>query len=125
MTAKLDDQGVFRTKDGIRVEVWVSLHKQVGRDRRKTACRNEQVNVGRAERMTPKRAEHLPNGSIVCYGVGDGFDSHKAVASLAVGAELAAQIHLGLLGVLLLVQPVFVGLPDVEQGTSNGCPIGR
>src|SRR5713101_6014712 len=80
--------------------------------------------MGRAERMTPKCSEQLPNRSIVWYSVGDGFDSHKAVASLAVGAELAAQIHLGLLGVLLLVQPVFVCLPDIEQSTGNGCPSG-
>src|SRR5215471_2377177 len=81
--------------------------------------------MGRAERMTPKCLQQLPDRSIIWYRVGDGFDSHKAVASLAVGAELAAQIHLGLLGVLLLVQPIFASLPDVEQGIRNRCPIGR
>src|SRR6266568_839199 len=74
--------------------------------------------------MTPKRSEQLPHRPVVWDGVGDGLDAHKAVASLAVRTELAAQIHVGLLRVLLLVQSVLIGLPDIEQRTRNGGSIG-
>ena len=79
--------------------------------------------MSRAERVTAQRAQQLPNRSVVWYSVGNGFDTHKAVVSLAVGAELATQIHLGLFRVLLFIQPVLVRLPDIEQSIRNGCPI--
>src|SRR5947209_11760939 len=81
--------------------------------------------MSRAERVTAQCAQQLPNRSVVWYSVGNGFDTHKAVASLAVGAELATQIHLGLFRVLLLIQPVLVRLPDIEQSIRNRCPISR
>src|SRR5436305_10077062 len=81
--------------------------------------------MSRAERVTAQCAQQLPNRSVVWYSVGNGFDTHKAIASLAVGAELATQIHLGLFRVLLLIQPVIVRLPDIEQSIRNGCLIGR
>src|SRR6185437_6137690 len=54
----------------------------------------------------------------------DRFDSHKIEASLAIGAELTTQIHIGLFGVLLLIQAIFVGFPDIEQRAWNRRAIG-
>ncbi len=74
--------------------------------------------------MTPQGAQQLPHRSIVWDGVGDGLDPHKAVASFTVAAELAAQIHIRLLRVLLLIQAVLVGLPHIEQRIWNRAPVG-
>ena len=53
---KIDDQRVFGSKDGIRIEVPVPFDKQMRRDRRKTVRRNEQVDMSRSERMSAQRS---------------------------------------------------------------------
>ncbi len=65
----------------------------------------------------------MPNRPVIWYGIGDGFDTRKAVAPFTISPKLAAQIHIGLLRVLLLVQTVLVSLPDIEQSARNGCPL--
>src|SRR6202043_3232231 len=113
-----DDQRVLGPENRIRIEIFVPLHKQVSCKWRKTIRRNEQMNVSRSERMTAQRPQQLPNGTIVRYWIGDGFNAHEAVASFTIAAEFAAQIHLGLFRVLLLVQTVLVRLPDIKQRVS-------
>src|SRR5690348_11208619 len=73
--------------------------------------------------MTSKCSQQLSDRSVVWNSVGDGFDAYKAVASLSVSTELATQIHFGLFEVLLLVQAVLAGLPDIEQRIWNRRPI--
>src|SRR5579883_1061654 len=80
--------------------------------------------MGWPEGVTRQRSQQLSDRPIGGNRVGDGFDAHEAVAPLLIGAEFAAQIHIGLVGVLLLVQTVLVSLPDIEQRARDRRSIG-
>jgi hypothetical protein len=54
MADKIDDQGIFGAKDSVRIEVCVPFDEQVRREWYKTICRNEQVDMGRSERVMAK-----------------------------------------------------------------------
>lgn len=74
--------------------------------------------------MAAEGAEQLAHGAVVRNRVAGRLDRHERVAAVGVGAEAAAQVHVGLGGVLLFVEAVSVGLPHVQYGAGNRRALG-
>src|SRR5690242_8798936 len=81
--------------------------------------------MGRAKGMATQGTQELPYRTIVGNGIGDRLDTDEMEKALAVGAELAAQIHVALGRILLLIQTVLVGFPDIQQGMGDGRAVER
>lgn len=77
------------------------------------------VNVSRAERMTIHQLKKLASRTIVRNGIRRRTQAVKRVLSILIRLELAAQVKLNLLGVLLLVQPVRGSLPHLDRRTDK------
>lgn len=74
--------------------------------------------------MPVQQAQQLSRGPVVGDRVGSWTQADEVVAALAVGVEAAAQVHVWLRGVLLLVEAVGSGVPDVDLGVGDGF-VGR
>lgn len=77
------------------------------------------VNVRRAERVTVHQLKNLASRTIVRNRIRRRTQAVKRVLSILIRLELAAQIELNLLGVLLLIQPVRRSLPHLNRRTDK------
>lgn len=73
-------------------------------------------------RMPVKRLQYFASWSIVRDRVRYGPQAVKVVLAVLPGYKRAPEVHLGLFGVLLLVQSIWCCMPDVHDCTFNRLP---
>lgn len=78
------------------------------------------MNVCRAPVVAVHQVQQLASGAVAGHGIGRRPQAVEAVAALGVRHELAAQVVLLLVRVLLLVQAVGGRLPSIDDSTSKG-----
>src|SRR3712207_969274 len=81
---------------------------------------DERVKVRRPVRVAILCLEEPPNDSISRNGVANHFHGAEPETTVFVGRELATEVHLRLLGILVLVQAHGGGMPDVDFGANDG-----
>lgn len=88
--------------------------------------RDHDVDVRGTHGVTVHEVEELEGWTVGGEGVGGGVQAVEPVLALLVGAELAAEVVVGLvLGVLEVVLAVGGRLPDVEDGVGDGLVRGH
>ena len=82
------------------------------------------MDVRRPERVAALRPQQAADHAVGRDRVAGGLDRAEPEAAVRVGRELAAQVHLGLLRVLVLVEADRRGVPDVDLGARrSGRPV--
>lgn len=104
-------------EDRVAVEVLAVGVEHVRGHRQVPVSRDDEVDVRRPPGVAPERAEHPSGRAVVGNRIGDRPHRPEVVAAVRVGANPAAQVVLGLAGVLHVVEPGGRGLPDVDHGT--------
>src|SRR5262245_10520357 len=72
------------------------------------------MQMRRAHIVPALRAQEVAGRPVDRDGIAGGLYAAKADATLRVGEELAAQVHVGLRGVLVLVEAFGRGVPDID-----------
>lgn len=75
------------------------------------------MNMSRAERMPIHQLQQLARRPIIRDGIRRRPQTIKVIPPLLISLELAPQVKLHLVGILLLVQPIRRGLPHFNRGT--------
>lgn len=83
-------------------------------------CNNE-MDMSRAHGMPIEELQQSTGGTVKGNRVAGGTEAVEAVCAVPVGDEAAAEVHIDLLRVLLLIEAVGGGVPDVELGVGDGC----
>ena len=117
---EVHDQTVLHRKHSIIVNVLVPPIEYL-RDQRLVARRaDDEVNVRRAHGVAVEQLEQLAGRAVIRDGVARRPQAVQRVFAVGAGVEAAAQVHVRLLRVLLLVQTVRGRVPDVEFGALDG-----
>src|SRR5262249_41411205 len=74
----------------------------------------QRMDVRGTEGMTLQGRDEIADGAAHRYWVAGRLDAAEGKCAVLVGAELAAQVHLGLLGVLILVEADGRGVPHIH-----------
>lgn len=117
---EVDNQIVLDGEDGVDVEVRVVGGVDLVDDGGVVGVGDHQVNVGRTHGRAVHEVEENTGGTVGGERVRSGVVAVPPELALLVGAELAAKVVLGLVGVLEVVLAVGGGLPDVKNGTDDG-----
>ncbi len=72
--------------------------------------------------MAIQQLQQFSCRSVVRYRIACGTEAVDAVFAISIGDEAAAEVHVYLFRVLLLVESVGGGVPDVELGAGDGEP---
>lgn len=89
-------------------------------DRFVPGCPDDEMDVRGAHRVAIEELEEFPRGPIVGNRVGGRAQAVEAVFPIRARGEAPAEVEVHLRFVLLLVQPVWGGVPDVELGGGDG-----
>lgn len=117
---EIHDQVVLDGEDGVNVQVGVVAGVDLVDDGGVIGVGDHEVDVGGAHGRTVHEVEEDTGGTVGGQGVRGRVVAVPVELALLVGLELAAQVVFGLVRVLEVVLPVGGGLPDVEDGTSDG-----
>ena len=90
--------------------------KDLGDNRFITRRTDDKVDMCRAHGMSIEELEKFACGTVVGDGVGCGAQAVEAVLPVFARGEAAPQVKFHLILVLLLIEPVRGGMPDVELG---------
>lgn len=117
---ELHHQRILDRKDRVIRDVLVSPIKYL-RDERFVARRgDDKVDMRRPHRMTIEQLEQLARGPIIRDGIAGRPQTIQGVVTVGGRVEASAQVHIRLVGVLLLVEAVGRRVPDVELGAGDG-----
>ena len=123
----LDDVADERPRDPelhIGVEMGVVAAVDLGDQRREPLLEDQEVQMGGAERMAVLRHQQSSDDGVG----GDRIPSHpdrpEPEPSGGVGDERAAEVHRGLLRILVLVQPVGEECQTSTSAPTTGAPFG-
>ena len=81
---------------------------------------DDEMDVRGAHRVAIEELEEFSRGPVVGNGVWGGAQAVEAVFPVCARGEATAEVEIHLPFVLLLVQPVRGGVPDVELGVGDG-----
>src|SRR4029077_12604071 len=80
---------------------------------------HHEVKVRRPQIVPTRRPYQFADGAVDRHRITRWFDAAELKAALTVGAEAAAQVHAGLVGVLILIKAVRGRMPDVDFGFAD------
>ena len=107
-------------KDGIAAEIFIGTVKDMGRDRLVPVGRHDEVDVGGRQAWRPVACSMRADRAVGRDRVIDRQHGADQVATLGVGAELAAHVQFAVEArVLRIVKPARLRLPDVEDGAGD------
>jgi len=122
---EFDDQRVLDSEDRVIVKILACLVEDLSRDGLVSFSQHDEMNVGRSVRMSVQQLQKFTRWSVVWNRVRCWSQAVKAVLSVLICVELAAQIGLGLFLILLLVQAICRCFPDVNRGLDHWLLCGR
>ena len=111
----VDDELLLDAEHDVAVEVVGALLEQVGDQRLVARHVDQEVHVRRAEVADVGSRDQVADRAVHRDRVAERRDGAHAVAAVLAGRVLGAQPGLVDVGVLRLVEPVVVGLPQVEH----------
>ena len=80
---------------------------------------DHEVNMGGPHVVASLRAQQRADGAAQRYRIAGRLDAAEGDMPPGIGGELAAQVHVALLGVLVLVEPFGRGMPDIHLGAGS------
>jgi len=98
----------------------ISAVEDLRNDRLIPLGRNNEVNMRRPHWVTIEEIQKLSGRPVLRNWISSWPEAVEVVAALVVGVEAAAEVHVGLIGVLLFVQAVGGGVPDVDFDVGDG-----
>lgn len=117
---EVDNEVVLDGKDGVDVEMRVIAGVDLVDDGGVVGVGDHEMDVSGTHGGAVHEVEEHTGRAVGGERVRGGVVAVPPELALLVGAELAAQVVLGLVGVLEVVLAVGGGLPDVEDGTLDG-----
>src|SRR4029079_13141470 len=84
----------------------------------------QEMQVRRAHIVPALRAQKFPYRAVNRDRIAGGLDAAETDAAVRVGEEFAAQVHVGLQRVLVLVKTLRRGVPDIDLGAFNRLAVG-
>jgi hypothetical protein len=117
---KVNDQVVLDGKDGVNLEERVVAGVDLVDDGGVVGVGDHEMDVSRAHGGAVHDVEQDTGRAVGGEGVGSRVVAVPPELALLVGSELSAEVVLSLCGVLEVVLTVGRGLPDIEDGASNG-----
>src|SRR5262249_59373671 len=91
----------------------------LGDQRLEPRLADQEVQVRGTEIMPALGAQQLANWTVDRNRIAGRLDAAEVEMALGIGRELAAQIHLGLSRILVLVQTLGRGVPYIHFGSGN------
>ncbi len=113
---EITDQRLLDREDSVISDMRVSAVEDLRRKRFIPRRRHNEVDVRRSHGVAVEHLQKPARGAVIGDGVGGGPEAIDAVSAIDAGNEAAPKVHVDLLVVLLLVQPVGSGVPDVQLG---------
>ena len=120
----VDDERAGDAELRVGVEHRVVVAVQLRGDRLEAGLVDHRVDVRRAERVPLERGEQVAGRAARRYRVAGRLDAAEREGTVLIGDEAAAQVPLGLVRVLVLVQAVRRGVPDVDLGAGHRVAVG-
>ena len=110
------DQSILDRKHRVICDMLVPPIKDLCNDRFTPRRVDDEVDMCRTHGMPVEELEEFPCGAVVGDGVGCRAQAVEAVFPVFARGEAASQVEVHLILVLLLIEPVRSGMPDVELG---------
>lgn len=116
---KLRDKLASYSENGVRVEVGVTSLEYVSGERFIAWRLDHEVHMRRAHRATVRGGKQCSHRSIPWDRIGRRLDGPDEILSILVGVEVTATVDLRGLLVLHIVEPMLIGLLDLDERVSD------
>src|ERR1700704_1270154 len=98
--------------------------EDVGCDRFKASCTDNEMDVRRAVRVPAHLAKQLSDGAVVGDRVEFRPDRFEPIRTVGIRGENTPKVHLRLKALLLnIIKALIIGLPNVEHSSRNRPPL--
>src|SRR5260370_1877002 len=113
------DQGARHGELGIRLKVRVVVGIDLRNVRLESWLVDQEMQMGRAYVGTALGAQEITHRPVDRYRIAGRLDAAERDVPVGIGGELAAQVHVSLHRILILVISFGRGMPDVDLGAGN------
>ena len=93
--------------------------KDLGDERLVAFAKQQEMQVRGTQRLAVLGPQHVARGPVHRHGIARGADAGEMEATIRIRGKDTAQVHVGLLVVLIFVQPRGRRLPDVDARTGD------
>ena len=104
VTHVIADEGARDAELHVGFEMWIALHIDLRDERLESLLEDQEMQMRRAVVVPALRADEVADGAVDRDRVAGGQDAAERKAAVSLGHELATQVHVRLLFVLLLVE---------------------
>ena len=120
VTLEAADDRLLHAEGDVGLQVLVVVDEDLGDQRPVPGGRDDEVDMGWPVRVPVLLAQQMADRAVGRHRVAGRPHRAEPEAALAVGAEAAAQVHVGLVGILVVVEAHRRGLPGVDHGAGQG-----
>src|SRR4029079_4940779 len=113
------DQRAWYAELQVGLELFVIIDINLRDQSLESLLEDQKMQVRRTIIMTAGRTHEIADRTVHGYRVAGRLHASKTEMTAGVGSELSAQVHRRLLGVLLLVEALRRGVPDVDFSIGN------
>lgn len=117
---EVDNEIILDSKDRVVLKMWILTRIKLSNNGVVVGMRNHDVHVSRAPGRSVHSRKKNPGRTFSRKRISSGLKAVEVVFSLLVGLELATEIVVCLFLILKVILSVGAGLPDIEDGVSDG-----